>query len=297
MHLLLVSVLIVANYNVTILVTQHIGGQITPTTPDTEIPCELDKWNECFGGMGRRAAVIESIRATEENVLLIDIGRLIFGNFNTSSMSYFANALEFDLLAPNSGDFHSGTLVYASFINSLSNTTAVVATNLDVSRDPGLNMTRMSKWAVKETKLRQKIGFVNLIRSTFREKTTGAGASNLEVNHLFNEQATAQKGVTDLQRAHPDCAIIIAITAGLSGSAEYLFGYLEGIDIIICRYPDQGPAVLVRQNMFGQPVARISTAKIPGLQDSVVIKQLSLQFDKNGLRSAASALHILSNSL
>ena len=74
---------------ITILHTNDTHSQIDP------FPANHPK-NPNMGGVARRAAIVEQIRKTEENVLLLDAGDIFQG---TPYFNYYGGELEFKLMS------------------------------------------------------------------------------------------------------------------------------------------------------------------------------------------------------
>jgi 2',3'-cyclic-nucleotide 2'-phosphodiesterase (5'-nucleotidase family) len=274
-------------FNLTLLLTNKIRGELMPIN-EYSTACSLyDTLNspeKCFGGAARRAAYIKAVRIKSNNVLLLDIGGSFFGSlFWTASgvetSLYEKNTLSYDAAFVSQHEFHGGSLAFGRFIDGLNESTAVVASNLNVSMDPHLRTTRPSgqpkitPWIIKH-KNGTKIGLVSLSPSDLQ--TISIGATDVIVNGERDGETMGRRAVASLRKAHPDCDIIIA-----AGDPEYtdpFTKYIEHIDIFIMKSSGGDADVVKSTNIYGQTVVTFPM----NLAHGVGVGHATVGFDSKG---------------
>lgn len=94
-----------ALFNLTILHTNDIHGLFDETDVSGLRPCtdDLRSQGECFGGIARRATVIDDVRSTTENVILLDAGDQLQGPlwfyvYRGTLTAKFMNRLSYDAM-------------------------------------------------------------------------------------------------------------------------------------------------------------------------------------------------------
>jgi 5'-nucleotidase len=135
---------------------------------------------KCFGGAARRAAYINKIRASHDNVLLMDCGGSFFGSLfwqvlQTEPTCWYMNDMEYDVAMLTHFEFHGKATSVASYIQGLDTTTKVVLSNANISAEPAFSARRPNNepmivpWAVKIVG-GKKVGFLTLIPYSSKKK-------------------------------------------------------------------------------------------------------------------------------
>lgn len=137
--LFLLNLLICAlgeDFHMTILHTNDVHARIEETNKYGG-PCESD----CFGGVARRHTVIQEIRRSHENVLLLDAGdqfqgTLWFNYYQGNATKHFIKKLGYDVITLGNHEFDNGIEGLAAYLKDLM--IPVVCANLNTSKTPSL---------------------------------------------------------------------------------------------------------------------------------------------------------------
>ncbi|XP_022100679.1 5'-nucleotidase-like [Acanthaster planci] len=97
---------------------------------------------QCFGGVARRVAKIDQIRAEEENVLLLDAGDQFQGTmwfyvYKGEATSYFMNMVDYDAMALGNHEFDNGPEGLSKFLEDVH--FPVLSSNINASLEPSIN--------------------------------------------------------------------------------------------------------------------------------------------------------------
>ncbi|XP_075058821.1 5'-nucleotidase [Mixophyes fleayi] len=99
-----------ASFQITILHTNDVHARIEQTNRDSG---KCGTVGECYGGVARRFTKIKEIRASHNNVLLLDggdqfQGTMWFNVFKGDEAAYFMNYLKYDAMALGNHEFDNG---------------------------------------------------------------------------------------------------------------------------------------------------------------------------------------------
>jgi 5'-nucleotidase len=251
--------------------------------------------DECFGGVARRATVINRIRGEQPNVLLVDAGdefqgTLFYTQFKGREAYTFMNMLGYDAMTLGNHEFDDGPEVLSEFIKGLD--FPVVSVNVD-ARDEPLLKDLIVPWKIVDMAHR-RIGIIGLTT----EDTNFV--SKPGPNVYFDEIEAAAQSAAYALRAQ-DVNIIIALShSGLSRDKE-IAGKVSEIDVIVGGHthsllsntdPEaEGPYPVVINSPSGEPVL-IVTAKSWGKY----LGDLNVEFNAQGIAKEWSGEPILLDS-
>ena len=151
---------------------------------------------------------------------------------------------------------------YAKWISAIDRNTSFVAANLDYSRNPFLNQTRLAPWDVK-IRGGRKVGFVGFAQIDIAKKVGDSLPASISAVYgsAWTDQENENEWLGDpmafalqeLQEAHPDCNIICFVGSELTsdhdGWARKMFLSYPDLDIIISIEDSvMGKTILTRNN-------------------------------------------------
>lgn len=175
-------------------------------TNDTHSQIDPDD-KDGLGGVARRKAVIDSVRAAEPNVLLIDAGDIVQGTlyfnlFGGEVENRIMNLLGYDLRILGNHEFDNGVDSLAAMIKDAKS--EFLATNYDLSGTPMAD--RFKKFTIKEIDGR-RIGFIaiNLAPQGMISEGNYDGVEYLDAIESANAAAWWLKNVEK-------CDMVVAIT-------------------------------------------------------------------------------------
>lgn len=167
-----------AEYNLTLLYTSDIHAHFDARAEDERL-CIDDSQaiDGCSGGMARLAAAISQIRATHDNVLLVDAGDMARGTdyysfYRGSLAAELMNAIGYDAMAPGNHEFDMGLDGIVQFAREI--TFPLVAANVDISAAPELDNELFSSIAM--SKNGQMIGIVGVTIPDMYERSEPGSA-------------------------------------------------------------------------------------------------------------------------
>ncbi|XP_053397598.1 snake venom 5'-nucleotidase-like [Mercenaria mercenaria] len=134
---------VVNGFELTILHTNDVHARFEQFNKYGSDCSENDVRNgQCFGGVGRRLSKIKEIRASHNNVLLLDAGDQFMGTtwfnvYNGRATSYVMNKLGYSVMCLGNHEFDLGVEGLVKFLDNV--TFPVVSANTDVRNEPRLN--------------------------------------------------------------------------------------------------------------------------------------------------------------
>ncbi|KAK3608408.1 hypothetical protein CHS0354_035408 [Potamilus streckersoni] len=142
---------------------------------------------QCTGGVTRYVTSVNKIRATQENVILLDAGdrftgTLWFTQYQGLESSHFMRQMKYDAMCLGNHEFDLGVEGLVRFLDNV--TFPVLSANTDVSKEPRLQ-GKFSKSAVKELPSGDKVGIIG-----FTTKET-AYTSNAGPTVKFSDEIIA----------------------------------------------------------------------------------------------------------
>jgi len=237
---------------------------------------------ECFGGVARRAYMIDKIRGEESNVILVDAGdqfqgTLLYTLYRSEPAQTFMNELGYDAMTLGNHEFDDGPSELAEFAGGLN--FPVVSSNVDFSNEPAL------KDIIKPYTILEVAGHeVGIIGLTTEDVPS---ISNPGPNVIFHDvQSSAKRAVDELSAKGVN--IVIALThIGFASDME-LAGAVDGIDIIVGGHTHtllsntdkdaEGPYPVMASSPAGDPVL-VVTAQSWGKY----LGDLKVTFDAEGV--------------
>ncbi len=194
---------------------------------------QIDPDDKDLGGVARRKVLIDSVRASEPHVLLIDAGDVVQGTlyfnlYGGEVEQKIMNALGYDFRILGNHEFDNGVDSLAAVL-SLANS-EFLATNYDLSKSP-LN-SKFHKYAIREIAGR-RIGFIalNLQPAGMISEGNYDGVEYLDAVEAANSSAWWLKNIEK-------CDMVIAIShIGYNPTVPpgdvYLASNTRNIDLII----------------------------------------------------------------
>jgi 5'-nucleotidase / UDP-sugar diphosphatase len=236
----------------------------------------------CFGGAGRRATMVERVRAEEENVLLLDAGdqfqgTLFYSRFKGMVAAELMNHLRYEAMVVGNHEFDDGPEVLARFAGAIR--FPLLATNVDAAGVPAL-AEKLAKSTVVEVGGR-RIGIVGFIT----EEVPQLSSPGPDLRFLPIEE-TVSAEVARLEREGVD--IVIALSHAGFLRDRRVAASVPGIDVIVGGHtntllsntaPDaEGPYPIVVTSPRGEP-----TLVVTGFAFGKYLGRLDVVFDGRGV--------------
>jgi len=236
----------------------------------------------CFGGVARRATMIDSIRDEGGNVILVDggdqfQGTLFYNQYKGEEAQRFMNALGYNAMTIGNHEFDDGPGVLGSFVQGAD--FPVVSANVDVSNEPAL-AGLVEPYTVLEVGGEQ-VGVVG-----YTTEDTGI-LSSPGPNVVFNNiEESVANAVAELQDMGVD-KIVVLSHAGFGRDKE-VAAAVDGVDVIVAGHTNtylsntdedaEGPYPVVVNSPSGDPVLIVSD-----FTWGKYLGRLDVTFDENGV--------------
>jgi 5'-nucleotidase len=236
----------------------------------------------CFGGVARRATMIDEIRDEGGNVILVDAGdqfqgTLFYNQYKGEEAQRFMNELGYDAMTIGNHEFDDGPGVLGSFIQGAD--FPVVSANVDVSNEPEL-AGLVESYAVLEVDGEQ-IGVVGY--TTEDTAILSSPGPNVVFNNIEESVADA---VAELEGMGIN-KIVALSHAGFSRDKE-VAAAVDGVDVIVAGHTNtylsntdedaEGPYPVVVDSSSGDPVLIVSD-----FTWGKHLGRLDVTFDENGV--------------
>lgn len=233
------------------------------------------------GGIARRAALFEKIRAEGGNVLFLDSGdisqgTLFFPLYEFAEGRELYNLLGYDAICPGNHEFDLGPAVLAKNLVKDAKF-AIVLSNVDVSAEPAL-AGKIPPFVVK-TIDGEKIGLFGMITDDLPfSSQPGKNIRMKDAVATAREMVAAltARGVNKIillsHRGYPEDLALAANVDGIdvvvSGHTETLLGNADALDRAlgrpagpyptVVRSPDGDPVLIVHAFVWGRTVGRLN---------------------------------------
>ncbi|EDV25256.1 uncharacterized protein TRIADDRAFT_57018 [Trichoplax adhaerens] len=222
-----------ADFNLTILHTNDVHARFEEANRFGGSCSSSDAQNgRCFGGVARRATMINKIRGERSSVLLLDAGdqfqgTLWFYVFKGTACSNFMNQLGYSAMALGNHEFDNKV---SGLLPFLENTTfPILSANINASKTPALD-SKLSK-STTFTFNGQKVGVIGYITADTTE------ISNPGPDVIFNSViAAVQEEATKL--AQQGINIIIALGHAGFDMDKAIADKVVGVDIVVGGHTD-----------------------------------------------------------
>jgi 5'-nucleotidase len=239
----------------------------------------------CFGGVARRATMVERIRREAENVLLLDggdqfQGTLFYSRFKGAVAAATMNALRYDAMVLGNHEFDDGPEVLARFAAAVR--FPIVTTNLDASAIPAL-AEHVEKSAVLEVGGR-RVGIVGFVT----EEVPQLASPGPDLRFLPIEETIA-KEVAALEARGVD--VVIALSHAGFLRDRKVAAAVPGIDVIVGGHtntllsntaPDaEGAYPIVVTSPRGEPVLVVTDFAY-----GKYLGRLDVTFDERGVATS-----------
>ncbi|HVS66859.1 MAG TPA: bifunctional metallophosphatase/5'-nucleotidase [Thermoanaerobaculia bacterium] len=227
----------------------------------------------CFGGVARRATMIERIRGEEEHVLLLDggdqfQGTLFYSRFKGEVAAETMNRLGYDAMVLGNHEFDDGPEVLARFIARLR--FPVITTNLDASEVPEL-AGEIEKSAVLEIDGR-RVGLVGFVTEEVPQLSSpGPDLAFLPIEETLTAEVEALEGAgvdvivalshAGFERDRRVAAAVPGIDVIVGGHTNTLLSNsapeAEGAYPIVIESPRGEPVLIVTDFAYGKYLGRL----------------------------------------
>lgn len=285
-----------SGYSLTILHTNDVHGRVAEfdgfgSTCSDEDAAE----GNCFGGVARRATMIDQIRSEVDNVILVDggdqfQGTLFYTQYKGGAAERFMNALGYDAMVVGNHEFDDGPGTLGSFARGVN--FPVLGTNVDVSNEPEL-AGDIENYTVLDVGGEQ-IGIVGYVT----EDT--ANLSSPGPNVVFNNiESSVEEAVTELENMGINK--IVALSHAGFGRDQEVAAAVDGIDVIVAGHTNtylsntdedaSGPYPTVVDSPSGTPVLIVSDYTW-----GMYLGRLNVTFDDNGVPTEWNGNPILLDS-
>lgn len=250
-------------YTLTILHTNDVHGRVAQFSASGSRCTEADAAeNRCFGGVARRATIINRVRAETDNVLLLDAGdqfqgTLFYTQYKGEEAMLAMNRLGYDAMAVGNHEFDDGPETLATFIRGVQ--FPLLSANIDASNEPSL-AGLIQPYAVLEVG-GERIGIVGY--TTEDTAILSSPGPNLR---FLNIENTVQAAVAELESAGINK--VIAVSHAGFGRDRQVAGNVSGIDVIVAGHTNtylsntdataEGPYPVVVESPEGKPVLLVS---------------------------------------
>ncbi|MEM8652903.1 MAG: bifunctional metallophosphatase/5'-nucleotidase [Pseudomonadota bacterium] len=272
-----------AEYKLTILHTNDIHSRIESINKfNSTCNAEDEAAGECFGGMARIKAAIDTMRAelANQNVVVLDAGdpfqgSLFYTTYKGKAEAEFMKAIGYDAMAVGNHEFDDGPSALADFIDAVP--FPVISGNLDLSGEPLLK-DKVQNHVVLEVG-DQKIGIISAFATdTVETSSPGPGV-------LFQDEIESLAADVETLKSE-GVNIVIALThVGLPKDLE-IAKAVPGIDVVIgghshTKMLNDGESQPYPTMVDGRPVAQAYAY-------SKYIGNLTVTFDDDGNVISAS---------
>jgi 5'-nucleotidase/UDP-sugar diphosphatase len=275
-----------AFFNLTLMHTGQTFDQITAVDPN-DSPCQLANGTyfsttnstPCLGGMERRSGVINQVRSTRNNSLLIDSGGLFTGSlfwyiFNSTLTAKYYDLLGYQAIGLSVYEFLPEVPALVNFIRLINGTPTVAANLENWQIDPRFANETIYPFALFEFNssasgkvTTEKVGYI----STLVPNIVNFFQNSKPINSSAELPAII-KAVGELQDQHGVNKIILTVST--LGDLSQLLSGVVGIDVVVLsdvfymnipandtEYINntalplpQGPYPVVNYTTWGQPV-------------------------------------------
>ncbi len=281
-----------AAFNLTLLHTQDTYAEVVPDASSNSpcIPVNLTTYiprtsGLCNGGVAARAAMIQKVRDSVENVLLVDAGNVLVNSlayfvFGPEIIASYYSYMKYDAIKLDVHDFVARAPKIAYFVSLMEGTTTIISSNLiGAKNDSRLENVTIYPYFIKTYAGGEKVGYAGTMGVGLNNKFGDPGQldSGNEVTYLRKAVASlANKGVNK---------IVVAISGPTS--LEDVISQVPGIDVIILpskfygnnlTETNDGVYPQVRQLDWGQPLLVVASGTL-----GKYLGRLNLQFDDNGV--------------
>lgn len=240
------------------------------------------------GGVAIQAAVINQIRAENENTILVDAGDRFSGTlFHTvykgQDQVQVMNQLGYQAMALGNHEFDNGDDVLAAFIDGVS--FPVLAANLDVSASAELN-GKVQPYAIVDVN-GQQIGIIGLV--TADTLTIASPGENVK----FNTDYVAVANATAAELTDQGINKIILLTHTGFNVDEAFVASLENIDVVVgghshTLFSNQNSGAAGRYPVVIETAAGATVYYVQAGANNQYLGQLNVVFDAEGVVTRAT---------
>lgn len=232
--------------------------------------------NECYGGVARRATVIDQVRGEVDNVLLLDAGdqfqgTLFYNQYKGAEAQEMMNLLGYDAMTIGNHEFDDGPGTLGSFIRGVN--FPVVAANIDASAEAEL-AGLIEPFAVLEVGGEQ-IGVVGF--TTEETAILSSPGSNVNFNNIEESVQAAVDELTDqginkiIGLSHAGYPRDMEVAAAVTGLDVIVGGHshtvLSNTDPdaagpypTVVDGPDGSPVLIVSNGSYGRNLGRLDVS-------------------------------------
>ncbi len=270
-------------FDLTILHTNDVHGRVAQFSESGSRCTPADAAEDrCFGGIARRATIIQQVRQEVDNVLLLDggdqfQGTLFYTRYKGAEAQQFMNQLGYDAMAVGNHEFDDGPQTLAAFIQGAA--FPVLSANIDASEEPNL-AGLIRPYTILDVG-GEKVGMVGYTT----EDTAILSSPGPNVRFL-NIEKTVQAAVSEMEAMGVNK--IIAVSHAGFGRDQQVAATVRGLDVIIAGHTNtylsntdpnaEGPYPMVIDSPDGTPVLLVSD-----FAWGKYLGRLNVTFDKQGV--------------
>ena len=252
-------------FTLTILHTSNVVGQHEASSDD-------------IGGTARVATLVDNIRATVENALLLDAGDRFINPTLAAINAEMMNSIGYDAMTLGNHEFNGANEGVAALLDTL--TFPVVAANIDFSQS-GILAGTVQPYIVLEVGGEQ-IGIIGLANET----TPVLSSPGHDLIFLEDETQITQDAVNELQRQGVNKIILIAhreanenaVLASAVSGVDVIVGGSDNVLLSNSEDAADAPYPIVAESLSGEPVLVVQTT-----EGNRHLGNLTMIFDADGV--------------
>lgn len=234
--------------------------------------------DEGIGGVAKQATIIAEVRASNDNVLLLDGGDRFINPTHFAGNAQIMNALGYDAMTFGNHEFNGRNEGVANFLDLID--FPMIAANIDFSASPIL-ADRIPLYIVIE-RSGEQIGIIGLGNET----APILSSPGTDLIFLDDETQVTQAMVAELQSMGINKIIMIAHREALENTV--LASAVSGVDVIVGGSDDvllsnsvedpPQPYPMVTESLSGEPVLVVQTS-----EGNDFLGRLDVIFDADGV--------------
>lgn len=189
----------------------------------------------CHGGAARRKTMVDQLRSTTENFLLLDAGdefqgTLWYNIYKSEATAYVMNALQYDAIALGNHEFDDGEEELNKYLDYLDPTTPVLVANMIADQNSAV-LGKYNRSVVKTLTTGEQVGIIGYVIED------SPALSNPGQYLTFTEEIAAIQAEVDILTA---AGVNIIIGVGHVGWATDMdiAASVDGIDVVIGGHTD-----------------------------------------------------------
>ncbi|ELU10065.1 hypothetical protein CAPTEDRAFT_152432 [Capitella teleta] len=308
MKLLILQLLaaVTSAFELVILHTNDVHARIDQTNKYGAVCSDRDLQGEdgCFGGVARRKTAIERVRASHDNVLLLDAGDQFQGTtwfsfYEGTATAHFMNLLGYDAMALGNHEFDYGVDTLQAFLDNVS--FPILSSNIRLIDGGGIPGGIQSSVLLEVGD--QKVGVIGYITPDTKNMVDPNGIDTIRFTDALDAVQREVDKFSNLAVGQID--IIIVLGHGGYSFDQFLAKNVKGVDLVIgghshsMLWTGEPPSNNDPIGKYPTIVTQSNGRRVPVVQAYAYGKylgKLQLDFDDNGELVSWSGLPILLDS-